>query len=353
MFLKQVGTILELQHIAASCSQIENKFYSTMTSDIACDLSHLGLISVCGPDKNDFLQGQLTCDVRRLAVDHSLIGAYCNYKGRVLACFRLFQCKENYYMELPRPLVQPTLNRLRKYILRAKVKLEDASDIFARIGVISRTQNIHLILGKGITSGIANMPGNGVRHTDNLTLIRLPGSIPRFELHYPSKELHHILGSLEEANITLVSAELWRLLDILAGMPIVYPQTTEAFLPQMLNLHLLDGISFHKGCYVGQETIARTQYLGKIKQRMLLAQVDSSTPPYPGDLLFSSYKAAFINSESVVQSVGRLVDVTRHPDGGYAVLGVVLKHAAENAILQLGRPGGSILHLAPLPYSLE
>ncbi len=354
MFLNQVGTILEPQHIVASCSQIENKFYSTMNSDIYCDLSHLGLISVCGPDKSEFLQGQLTCDVRQVAMDNSLIGAYCDYKGRVLTCFRLFQCGENYYMELPRLLVQPTLTRLRKYILRAKVTLEDASDILVRIGVVARTHDIHLLMDKEITSGIENMPVNGVRHTDNLTLIRLPGSIHRFELHCLLKELHYVWSSLEAANITPVGAESWRLLDILAGMPIVYPQTMEAFLPQMLNLHLLDGISFHKGCYVGQEVIARTQYLGKIKQRMLLARVDSPTPPCPGDLLFQYEAESIQNEAESIQSVGRLADAARHPDGGYAVLGVVLKHSAENGILQLGRrPGGPILHLMPLPYGLE
>jgi folate-binding protein YgfZ len=140
-----------------------------------------------------------------------------------------------------------------------------------------------------------------------------------------------------------VDAEAWRLLDILAGLPAVYPETVEAFVPQMLNLQHLGGISFKKGCYTGQEIVARTQYLGKLKRRMVLARVDSPTPPCPGDPLFSPHVGPS-------QSAGQLADAAHHPEGGYAVLAVALIELAEQQALHLGDASGPILHLKPLPY---
>jgi folate-binding protein YgfZ len=149
-----------------------------------------------------------------------------------------------------------------------------------------------------------------------------------------------------DSNVTFTGAEPWRLLDILAGIPTIYPETVEAFVPQMINLDVLDGISFQKGCYTGQEVVARTHYLGKLKRRMVLARVDGDDPPRPGDALFSPQADAS-------QSAGRLVDVAKHPDGGYAVLAVALIERTEQGVLQLGDASGPVLKLERLPYPFD
>lgn len=311
---------------------------AALMSDVCCDLSHLGLIAARGPDAERFLQGQLTCDVRQVTSERSLIGAHCNPKGRALACFRLFRREDACYLELPQAMVDATLGRLRKYLLRAKAVLEDASASLARIGIAG--PNAASLLGSAL--GAVPETVNSVIAADNITAIRLPGLQPRFEVHGAMQELGAVWNALAP-NFAPVGTEAWRLFDILAGIPTIYPETVEAFVPQMINLQQMEGISFQKGCYTGQEIVARTHYLGKIKRRMYLARVDSPTPPRPGDPLFSPQADAS-------QSAGQLADACRHPDGGYAVLAVALIACAEHGALRLGDSSGPLLQLEALPY---
>lgn len=319
--------------------------WAALHGDICSDLSCRGLIGAQGPDADSFLQGQLTCDVREVTPNRSRIGAYCNPKGRVLACFRLFRREDALYLELPRTLVESTLARLRRYVLRAKVRLEDASDDWTRMGVAGPNAAVLLTKLLGAVPQTADEVVQAPADSRAITVIRLPGSMPRFEVHGPLVEMRVLWTGLDP-DITFTGPEPWRLLDILAGMPTVYPETVEAFVPQMLNLQLLDGISFQKGCYTGQEIVARTHYLGKLKRRMVLARVDSPTPPRPGDPLFSPQADAS-------QSAGQLADACPHPDGGYAVLAVALIECAEHGTLRLGNAGGPALRLEPLPYEFD
>lgn len=341
-FLERAGAVLAADHVS-HFGRAETELRAALAGDVCCDLSHLGLIAARGPDSEAFLQGQLTCDVRQATPDRSLIGAYCSPKGRALASFRLFRRGDDFHLGLPRPMVESTLARLRKYVLRAKTVLEDASDALARIGLAG--PNIVPLLAKQTSDSASGMMAGDVLHSNGVTVIRLPGAIPRFELHGPAPEIQAAWNALTP-NLTPAGIEAWRLLDILAGVPTVYPETVEAFVPQMLNLQLLDGIGFQKGCYTGQEVVARTHYLGKLKRRMYLARVDSPTSPRPGDPLFSPQTDAS-------QSAGRLADACRHPDGGYAVLAVALIKCAEHGTLQLGDAGGPELRLEPLPYESE
>lgn len=344
-FLERAGAVLATDQVS-HFGRAETELRAALAGDVCCDLSHLGLIAVRGPDSETFLQGQLTCDVRQVTPEHSLIGAYCSPKGRALASFRLFRRGDDRYLELPGQMVEPTLARLRKYVLRAKTVLEDASDALARIGVAgpNAAALLEQALG-GIPEEANRVARSEAINSPGITVIRLPGAIPRFELHGPVPEIQAIWNALMPTS-TPVGAEPWRLLDILAGTPAVYPETVEAFVPQMLNLQLLDGIGFQKGCYTGQEVVARTHYLGKLKRRMVLARVDSPTPPRPGDPLFSPQADAS-------QGAGRLADACRHPDGGYLVLAVALIECAEHGTLQLGDSDGPQLRLEPLPYGFE
>jgi folate-binding protein YgfZ len=152
----------------------------------------------------------------------------------------------------------------------------------------------------------------------------------------------------EEARQTATptSRQAWALLDIRAGIPTVYPETVEAFVPQMANLQLVEGVSFTKGCYTGQEVVARMQYLGKLKRRMYRVRVDTGQPVEPGMELFSA-------SSDSGQGAGRVVDAAASPDGGYEALVVTPISCAEADDLQLGDSGGPALHLLDMPYPFE
>lgn len=343
-FLERFGVCLESgRPVHFGRPDVER--WAALHGDICGDRSDQGLIAAHGPDADPFLQGQLTCDVREVTPDRSRIGAYCTPKGRALACLRLFRREDALCLELPRALVEPTLTRLRRYVLRAKVRLEDASDHWARIGVAGPNTDALLTKLLGAVPQAANEVVHAPADSRDITVIRLPGSTPRFELHGPLMAVQALWTQLE-ADVTFTGPEPWRLLEILAGTPAVYPETVEAFVPQMLNLQLLDGISFQKGCYTGQEIVARTHYLGKLKRRMVLARVDSPTPPRPGDPLFSPQTDAS-------QSAGQLADACPHPGGGYAVLAVALIECAERGTLHLHGIGGPALRLEPLPYGFE
>lgn len=345
-FLKEeFGAGLESSHVV-HFGHPEAELRAALNGDDLCsDLSYRGLIAVQGPDADQFLQGQLTCDVRQATHTHSLLGAFCTPKGRALACFRLFRRDDVLYLELPHTLVEPVLTRLCKYLLRAKAALKDASGSLVRFGMAG--PNAETLL-TGLFGAIPEIV-NGAVHTTGdwpgITIIRAPGTLPRFELHGSLLEMQAIWKTLERKAI-FTGAEPWRLLDILAGIPTIYPETAETFVPQMLNLQWLDGISFQKGCYTGQEVVARTHYLGKLKRRMYLARVDSPAPPRPGDPLFSPQADAS-------QGAGRLVDAARHPEGGYTVLAAALIDCAEQGVLQLGDANGPMLKLEPLPYGFE
>jgi len=209
-------------------------------------LPHLGLIRFAGPDAATFLQGQLSNDTRRLAAGQCLLAAWSTPQGRVLAVLTLLPHSSGIIALLPKDLLVPTIEGLRKYVLRSKVRIEDLSGEFAVLG------------GWGGTAGSA-----GYSEVDDIGTAPVTGD----------PERRWFIGSrtaLDRPGIAdgETAASAWRLADIRAGLPQIYAVTRDLFVAQMLNLDLVDGISFTKGCFTGQEIIARTQHLGRIKRRM-------------------------------------------------------------------------------------
>jgi folate-binding protein YgfZ len=301
------------------------------------DLSELGLLRVSGADARTFLQGQVTNDVRQVSAEHSQLNSLCSPKGRMLANFRVFEREGDLYLQLPRTGLEAVRKRLQMFVLRSQVTLEDVSDQLVRIGIAGGCAEQLLPEVPAAASG-------ATCHPPPLTIIRLPGDRPRFELIGPADAV--IAFWEQSASLARPAGpDFWALMDIRAGLPTVYPETTEAFVPQMVNLQLIDGVSFTKGCYTGQEVVARMQYLGKLKRRMYLARVDSAEAPRPGDALYSPI------SESG-QGAGRVVDARPSPDGGHELLAVIEIAGAEHGGLRLGDPEGPQLTLQPLPYAL-
>jgi folate-binding protein YgfZ len=213
-------------------------------------LHHLGLLRFTGPDSLSFLQGQISNDTRRLAEGQSLFAAYSSPQGRVLALLHLLPHSSGIVAILPRELVSATLDALRRFVLRAKVKIDDASDLLW-------VEGRHAESAQQSQSGYLETGGLGtapVNHDSSRYWV-IGAASPTS----PSAPASPSSQAVEHA---------WRLADIRAGLPQIYLATREAFVAQMLNLDLLDGISFSKGCYTGQEIIARTQHLGRIKRRL-------------------------------------------------------------------------------------
>ncbi len=315
----------------------------TTTSDVFCDLSHFGLIAAHGEDAETFLQGQFSNDVRKVGEAHSQLSSYCTPKGRMLANFRLFRRTDTYFMRLPQSLIETMLKRLNMYVLRAKVTLENADDALVRMGYAG--PNAANELAEALGSSIPENP-NEALSLAQLSILRVPGIHPRFEIY---GELEALQALWEKLNVrgAPVGADCWGLLDVLAGIPNIHPQTSEAFVPQMANMDLLGGISFEKGCYPGQEIVARTRYLGTLKRRMYLFHVDTEAVS-PGQEIFDAAHAD-------AGRVGIVVEGYPYPNGGIEGLAVLQIKSVEDPAskLRLASPTGPRLSVRPPPYPIE
>jgi folate-binding protein YgfZ len=305
-----------------------------MTALVFRELPHPGLIRFSGVEAQAFLHNQLSCDIAALTFGHSTYGAYCTPKGRVLASFLLWRSEQGLFMQLPSSLREPIQQQLSKFILRSKVKVEDASSDRALIGVAGKDAAALL---RQVLEAIPKLP-HDVVHVDGVTVLRLP--VDRYQIvvsreHAP--RLAEALGAADKAG-----PEHWEWLAIRAGIPVILPATQEQFVPQMVNLDLIGGVSFQKGCYPGQEIVARMHYRGTLKQRMYLANVAAAERPQPGDKLYSP---GFGD-----QASGAIVNAARAPDSGHDVLAVVQIASAERGDIHWKSLDGPVLKLLPLPY---
>ena len=307
-------------------------------TNVLIDLSHLTLIRATGEDAITFLLSQLSNDLNQVSESHSQISAYCTPKGRMLALFRIFSHHDELMLLAPRKVVDTVLPRLRMYVMRARVTLEPAEDLVS-IGVSG--PEAATILADAIGTLPANT--NDTTQTGQYSAVRLDGPYPRFLVTGETSAITQIWQQLSP-QWTQVGSAAWSWLDIMAGMPSVVEQTSEAFVPQMANLDVVDGVNFKKGCYPGQEIVARMQYLGKLKQRMYRAHVSVDARPVPGESVFApSFRE---------QSAGTVVDAQISPDGGYDLLAVMQIRAVTEGEVHLGTTDGVLLDIRDLPYDL-
>lgn len=306
-------------------------------------LSMLGLLEADGDDAVEFLQGQLTNDILSVSPSDSILAGYCSPKGRMMANFRLFALDTNrILMQTNAMRAAPMLKRLSMFVLRSKVKLSDVSGQYARIGLIGEPCEAFADV---LSYAFPDAANRTTLSDDGVFIAKMPGITSRYEIICPVDIAISLWETLAE-HATPVSSREWARQDILAGEPNIYESTAEAFVPQMTNLQLINGVSFTKGCYTGQEVVARMQYLGKLKRRMYRARLPEGVSPAPGDELFSIHSASG-------QGAGKLVDAQPSPDGGFDVLAVVEVRTADAGDIHLGSLEGPLLQLADLPYPFE
>jgi hypothetical protein len=305
---------------------------------ITSDLSQCGLIAISGDDAQAFLHAQFTSDVNALALNRSQYSGYCTPKGRLLASFLLWRDEQGYFIDLPGELREAIQKRLSMYILRAKVKVRDASGEFACFGAAGEQTAANL---KQLVGEVPRAP-HEVTHHDDITVVRLPGE--RFTVVVARQKAAAIHQALAR-NAKAITTRYWDWLGIRTGIAIITPATQEEFVPQMVNFDAIGAVSFNKGCYPGQEIVARMHYLGRLKQRMVLANIATDTVPQPGDKLYSADLGA--------QASGSIVNAAASPDGGCDVLAVVQISSIAAGVIRWKSPDGPVLNLLPLPYAID
>jgi folate-binding protein YgfZ len=317
----------------SSFGNTEKELTYAQSDNIICDLSHLDLLELSGDDAVTFLQGQVTNDVKQLTGSSAHYTGYCSPKGRLLALFFAYAQESKIYLQLNHKLAEPITKRLKMYVMRSKVVINNISDNTVKIGLSGN--DIPLLL----SPYFSQIPQQAfeVSQSEFGTLICLPSSTPRYELICATEHAKTIWQALK-AECKQVGQPSWEWLEIQAGIPDITINTQEEFVPQMVNLDALNAINFKKGCYTGQEIVARTHYLGKVKRRTQLAHAASSTPPQAGDDV----------KNQANEVVGKIVRSAPAPAGGFDVLVESRLDALENGGIYWRE---LMLNIQTLPYS--
>jgi folate-binding protein YgfZ len=299
-----------------------------------CELDHEAVLAIQGPDAHKFLQGQLTCNLDYLDQSTSSLGARCTPKGRMLSSFRILTWGEGYLLAMAAELLEPQLADLKKYAVFSKSTLSDASAEWVRFG-LQQGDEVLAALGLALPSEAEQV----ARHDD---LIALRLSDGRAELWAPAARAPALREQLL-ARLPCAPLARWQLAQVQAGIGQVFGATRELFIPQMINLQALGGVSFKKGCYTGQEIVARMQYLGKLKRQLYRLAQASGELPAPGTELFSPGHSS---------SVGEVV-LAAAAESGNELLAVLHQDAVSDGRIHLGQADGPALTLLDLPYSLD
>ncbi|MGE0384710.1 MAG: folate-binding protein YgfZ [Gammaproteobacteria bacterium] len=299
----------------------------------AFDLDHLALIDVRGADARAFLAAQLTSDLRRVTPAASQLSAWCTAQGRVIATLRVVEMDAGFVLVLARDLVEPVLRRLRMFVLRSKVTLAAAAEL-AVFGV------------RGAPPGWAPdaLPRDvdGATRFDSGVVVRVHGTPMRHLLLAQPATIDRLRTAARTAG-SLRDALAWRHADIDAGIAHVALAASEQFLPQMLNLDCVGAVAFDKGCYPGQEVVARLKYRGQLKRRMYRAWSAAAATPAPNARL------AVIAGDA--QDHGNVVDAVPGGDGRQR-MSVVLPIALADARIGLDDADTAPVDVEPVPYPL-
>lgn len=308
---------------------------ATASERVIAPLTHLSLLHFSGADAESFLQGQLTCDVKGLAPDQLTLGGYCTAQGRLLATFLVWREAEGFTMLLSRDIAPAVQRRLQMYVLRAKVQIRDDSETRLAFG-LSGPQAAETLAAGGLNPSGKDF---AVATSETGRLLTLPHGR---HIIVTARETADTLWASLTASFRPVGTPCWQWLDIVHGEPWISAATQDQFIPQMVNLELIGGVSFQKGCYPGQEVVARTHYRAKTKRRMHRAHVESEARP--GMELYATSLGD--------QACGAVVNAAAAPEGGWELLAVLHPDALQSSI-RLGSPEGPTIDLRELPYANE
>ena len=329
------NTFIAAQGLAADGSHFGNlpeELDVAQHAGVIAPLVDFGLIRASGPEAPGFLHNLLTNDVNGITGQNARFAGFCTAKGRLLATLLIWREGDDLLLMLPRDQHAVILKKLSMYVLRSKVKLTDATTERVLIGISSAVPP---------APTLADLPAFGATDSHSGRLIRLDAK--RWILALPPDAAEGAWTELAQ-ELKPVGTDTWRWLEINAAQPRVVAATQEAFIPQMLNMELpaVAGVSFTKGCYPGQEIVAHTQYLGKVKRRMYRARLGES--PSAGTHLYAPATGD--------QHCGAVVTTAPSPAGGFDLLVCVQAGAVEAGEVHVGTTAGPTLQFIDLPYPL-
>ena len=310
---------------------------ATAQGTILCDLSQFGTLRISGEEAQTFLQNLLSNDIREASASRAQLSSLNSPKGRMQATMVIWRDGGDYLLQLPRVLCEPIRKKLSMYVLRAKVKISDAGDEVVSLGLCGKAAQE--ILGKQFGE-LPQLP-LGFISAGQIGVMKISGT--RWQVNTSPQQAQTLWQTLSQ-HAQPVGSVCWDWLNIRAGIPVILPQTQEHFVPQMANLDIIGGVSFKKGCYPGQEIVARMQYLGKLKRRIYLAHIDGDTVPQPGDELFSA--------DMEGQPSGMIVNAAPAPSGGHDVLAVLQISSKKTQTVHWKSLQGAALKFLPPPYPL-
>ena len=314
-----------------------------LSNNIISDLSYLAIIEVNGADAESFLNAQFTSNIKKLSEHQLHFSAWCNPKGQVKTTFYLYRHADNFYILLPEGLKVSFLKQLSMYILRADVQLTDQSDSLARLGLCLEKLDMEKSDSEKSDVGQADILN---QLPDNLAVLPLAATETELSSRQSSRQSRYIIvADVEQAEsiqdsltekLADTDPSVWKLLDIQAGIPWLTPETSEKFLPQMLNLDLMEALDYQKGCYPGQEIIARLHYRGELKRSLYLTTCTSKKTPGPG--------ASIVSSEN--KTVGTAIQA--QTDNGLTYILAVIDNDSIQDNLSLYDTDGSQLAISSL-----
>lgn len=300
-------------------------------------LDDFGAISLSGEEQSKYLQGQVTCDVNNSTESNLLIGAHCDAKGKVFSVFRLINRLSAHLLLQPKGSIENSLKELKKFGVFAKVEIDEVQDL-SFISIVGDEASAHL------QNTFSQVPDSltPVIQVGSTSIIYLCGEQPRYIVIDEQESIDALVSSL---NLPVFSQEVWNLLEITQGFPILTSETSGQYVPQMLNLQAINGISFTKGCYLGQETVARMQYLGKNKRALFSLATQLNSPMQSDDIL----------EKQLGENWRKAGDILSYyqADNGECAVQAVLANDGEQPALRIAAQQESIVTVQPLPYSLE
>jgi folate-binding protein YgfZ len=300
-----------------------------LDDDVICDLSQFDVLEIAGKEASYFLHGQLSSDVTSLGVNEMQISSWCNIKGRVVASFLLYRQTQGFLVLIEKEMTEHFSKRLQMFIMRADVSIKNLSDDMVRIGIRGETLHEQYIQAKSSNESLIAMP--------------LPDERSRSIILVQAKHAPALWESLA-IHALAIGSESWSLYDIQAGLAWIGRTGAEEFLPQSLNLDLTGALSFDKGCYPGQEIIARMHFRGKLKQRLYIASASIKTPPAASTKLYT---------ENVTQHIGLVVNSYMQSSELCLMLLVLDLAFAESEKIYLGAQDGALVSALAPPYGLH
>ncbi len=312
---------------------------------VVTSLAHQGLLKVSGSEASTFLQGQLTSDVNQVSDTHAQLSSYCDPQGNVLAVFLIFKYKGDFYLSFDSSLKESIQKRLSMFVLRSDVQITDASQELIHIGFGGEFGDLDI--QRRLETKVKEVYEAGhvaAEGMEDVFVVKVPGPYHKYDLFGPVEQIKQAWSKLRD-NSDVTNTQDWNLLNIAAGVPEITSATTGKLTAQFLNLDKLDAINFKKGCFPGQEIIARIHYRGKVTKRMLRVRLEETLELAAGDTLTlkdnngKNHNLEIINANPDILGGTRCLAIGTLKSLG-SVEGNLMSESGQPAIIE------------PLPYSI-